>query len=270
MSKPFAKPLGNETVKRGIPFCAACSTKTACWKWRSPPPTSMPCRRILSTTSNANPPLGTPRAGTRPEHGKSCALICSSARTSLPRTRTAARGSPTPKTLIASKLACRHARGSRRRPRSFAHRHRFFHWHLAFAEIMQDGGFDVVLGNPPWERIKLQEQEFFASRSQDIATAPNKAARGRLIRQLAREDALPAERALFEAFEAAKRETEAISQFAPYRRALPPDRRRRHQHLRGLCGDISTPGRPEWTGRPHRTDRALPRTIPPRPSSSRQ
>ena len=97
--------------------------------------------------------------------------------------------------------------------KELARRHRCFHWHLDFAEIMQDGGFDVVLGNPPWERIKLQEQEFFATRSPEIATAPNKAARSRLIRQLVREDALPAERALFEAFETAKRESEAISQF---------------------------------------------------------
>ena len=97
--------------------------------------------------------------------------------------------------------------------KELARRHRCFHWHLDFAEIMQDGGFDVVLGNPPWERIKLQEQEFFATRSPEIATAPNKAARNRLIRQLVREDALPAERALFEAFETAKRESEAISQF---------------------------------------------------------
>ena len=103
--------------------------------------------------------------------------------------------------------------GVEEKSRELARRHRFFHWYLAFAEIMQDGGFDVVLGNPPWERIKLQEQEFFATRSPKIATAPNKAARNRLIRQLAREDALPAERALFEAFETAKRESEAISQF---------------------------------------------------------
>lgn len=43
----------------------------------------------------------------------------------------------------------------------------------------------MVIGNPPWERIKLQEQEFFASRSPEIATAPNKAARERLIKALA-------------------------------------------------------------------------------------
>ncbi len=29
-------------------------------------------------------------------------------------------------------------------------RYRFFHWHLAFPEVFARGGFDVVLGNPPW------------------------------------------------------------------------------------------------------------------------
>ena len=46
------------------------------------------------------------------------------------------------------------------------------------------GGFDVVLGNPPWERVKLQEQEFFAARDPDIAAAPNAATRRRMIAQL--------------------------------------------------------------------------------------
>ncbi len=50
------------------------------------------------------------------------------------------------------------------------------------------GGFDVILGNPPWERIKLQEQEFFASRDAQIALAPNAAARKRLIAQLERKN----------------------------------------------------------------------------------
>ena len=98
--------------------------------------------------------------------------------------------------------------------RNLGHTHRFHHWHLAFAEIMQDGGFDAILGNPPWERIKLQEQEFFASRSPEIAAAPNKAARDRLIKLLNRDDALPAERALYQEFETAKREAEATTQFA--------------------------------------------------------
>jgi hypothetical protein len=62
--------------------------------------------------------------------------------------------------------------------------HRFFHWPLEFPEVFADGGFDVVLSNPPWERVKLQEQEFFASRDARIASAPNKAARAALIRKL--------------------------------------------------------------------------------------
>jgi len=78
---------------------------------------------------------------------------------------------------------------------------RFFHWHVAFPDVFRAPeagistgphgwrcGFDVVLGNPPWERIKLQEQEFFAERRPDIANAPNAAARRRMIRDLATED----------------------------------------------------------------------------------
>ena len=61
---------------------------------------------------------------------------------------------------------------------------RGFHWPLEFPDVMACGGFDVVLGNPPWERIKLQEQEFFAARDPEIAQAPNAAARGRLIAKL--------------------------------------------------------------------------------------
>ena len=35
---------------------------------------------------------------------------------------------------------------------------RFFHWPLEFPEVFKQGGFDCILGNPPWERIKLQEK----------------------------------------------------------------------------------------------------------------
>lgn len=78
--------------------------------------------------------------------------------------------------------------------RDLAEQYRFFHWHLAFPQVFPvdprsesdvEQGFDVVLGNPPWERVKLQEREFFATRAPEIASAPNKAARGRLIEKLA-------------------------------------------------------------------------------------
>jgi hypothetical protein len=55
-----------------------------------------------------------------------------------------------------------------------AARYGFLHWHLAFPEIYADGapgGFDVVLGNPPWEKVKLSEKEFFATRAPEVANA---------------------------------------------------------------------------------------------------
>lgn len=89
----------------------------------------------------------------------------------------------------------------------------FLHWHLAFPEAMRAGGFDCVLGNPPWERIKLQEKEFFASRSEAIATAANKAARERLIQELRSETASQADRQLVQEFELSKREAEGSGEF---------------------------------------------------------
>ena len=59
-----------------------------------------------------------------------------------------------------------------------------FHWELAFPQVFARGGFDVVLGNPPWERVKLQEREFFAKREPSIATARNAAERKKLIAAL--------------------------------------------------------------------------------------
>lgn len=77
--------------------------------------------------------------------------------------------------------------------------YRFFHWHLRFPDVFRatlngvaaespacgwSGGFDVVLGNPPWERVKLTEQEWFSGRHDGIVNAPNSAARKRLIAEL--------------------------------------------------------------------------------------
>ena len=46
---------------------------------------------------------------------------------------------------------------------------RVLHWPLAFAQVFATGGFDCVLGNPPWEVTQMGEEEFFASRAPDIA-----------------------------------------------------------------------------------------------------
>ena len=89
-----------------------------------------------------------------------------------------------------------------------------FHWPLAFPGVAERGGFDVMLGNPPWERVKLQEREFFAARAPEIAEAPNAAARGRAIRALLEAGPGTLGWALHGAFEAAKRAAEAASVFA--------------------------------------------------------
>lgn len=89
---------------------------------------------------------------------------------------------------------------------NLAGQYHFFHWHLAFPQVFAHGGFDVVLGNPPWERVKLQEQEFFASRSEKIAKAANAAARKKLIANLPTEDPQ-----LWEAWSAASRKAEGES-----------------------------------------------------------
>lgn len=62
--------------------------------------------------------------------------------------------------------------------------HSVFHWWLAFPQVAAKGGFAVMLGNPPWERIKLQEEEFFATRSPLVAMAKNKSERGQRIELL--------------------------------------------------------------------------------------
>lgn len=105
---------------------------------------------------------------------------------------------------------------------------RVLHWPLAFPQVFAGGGFDCVLGNPPWERIKLQEEEFFATRHRDIAQAKNKAERSQRIQWLAEgmlakhlfpemEHALhecEAEQRLYDEFISARRTAEAASVFA--------------------------------------------------------
>lgn len=97
--------------------------------------------------------------------------------------------------------------------RNLSQRHKFFHWHLAFSEVFRNGGFDIVLGNPPWERIKLQEQEFFAGKHPAIANAKTKAVREKLIAQLFLPTASVAERILGQELLQARRDSEAVSLF---------------------------------------------------------
>ena len=71
--------------------------------------------------------------------------------------------------------------------RALAARERFFHWWTAFPTVFGangSGGFDVLVGNPPWDRIKLQEVEWFAERDPRIAVQARAADRKRMIGEL--------------------------------------------------------------------------------------
>ena len=68
---------------------------------------------------------------------------------------------------------------------------RFLNWQVAFPGVWSDwetpgltGGFDAVIGNPPWGRMKLQQVEWFAARRPDIAMATRAADRKRMIADL--------------------------------------------------------------------------------------
>jgi hypothetical protein len=104
---------------------------------------------------------------------------------------------------------------------------RVLHWPLAFLRVFARGGFDCILGNPPWERIKLQEEEFFATREPLIAEAKNKAERGyriqwlsegslgyHLLQQPVPHGGNPSEIRLYNEFITARRTAEASSVFA--------------------------------------------------------
>jgi hypothetical protein len=87
-------------------------------------------------------------------------------------------------------------------------KYNFFHWHLEFRDVFEKGGFDCILGNPPWEKIKLHEKEFFASRSIKIANATNASIRKKLIEELQKQNPQ-----LHIEFEEAKSKSENESKF---------------------------------------------------------
>lgn len=70
----------------------------------------------------------------------------------------------------------------------------FHNWQVAFPSIWSEwekdelsGGFDAVIGNPPWDRMKLQQVEWFAERKRDVALAPKAADRKKKIKKLINE-----------------------------------------------------------------------------------
>jgi hypothetical protein len=126
--------------------------------------------------------------------------------------------------------ALRFEHGAAQAAQSVCRDARVLHWPLAFPQILARGGFDLVVGNPPWERVKLQEQEYFAVRAPHVAQARNKAERDRAIARLAEAPPGSPEKTTHEDFEKAKHLTDAVSAFCHTKARFP---------LTGV-GDVNT------------------------------
>ena len=97
-----------------------------------------------------------------------------------------------------------------------ADQYQFFHWHLAFPEVFRHGGFDLLIGNPPWDMVELSEKEFFASRDPNIAEAPTARQRQELIKSLSTSNPQ-----LFRLFSDSKRQVYGIRHFVQHSGHFP-------------------------------------------------
>ncbi len=75
--------------------------------------------------------------------------------------------------------------------RKIIDRERFLNWQMVFPSVWTDwdkedlvGGFDAIVGNPPWDRTKLEQVEWFSERQSDIAFATRASDRKAMIKKL--------------------------------------------------------------------------------------
>ncbi|MBE9078409.1 N-6 DNA methylase [Romeria aff. gracilis LEGE 07310] len=84
---------------------------------------------------------------------------------------------------------------------------RFFHWPLEFPEVFEQGGFDCMLGNPPWEKIQVEEKPFFAVKVPEVSKATG-SKRKKMIESLRQESP-----ETYRQFEDYRKEVESIDKF---------------------------------------------------------
>ena len=91
--------------------------------------------------------------------------------------------------------------------------HSYFHWCVEFPEVfVGNGGFDVMCGNPPWDKIKLEDKVWFGEKGQkEIANAGNASRRKDLIEKLRQ-----TEPKLYEQYQTAQLEAESLSRFVRF------------------------------------------------------
>jgi len=92
----------------------------------------------------------------------------------------------------------------------------FFHWPIQFAEVTAKGGFDCILGNPPWDMLQLNPQEFFYVAAPEISTIENMADREKAIAQLAQHNPH-----LYQLYQSAVHEMECTQKFIHVGKRFP-------------------------------------------------
>ncbi|MFI1794663.1 Eco57I restriction-modification methylase domain-containing protein [Streptomyces olivaceoviridis] len=110
--------------------------------------------------------------------------------------------------------------------------YRFFHWHLEFPDVFNvpddssatvgvdpvtgwAGGFDCVLGNPPWDKVDFKDQEYFSIVEPSLAKLSGHKRRAEII-EWSRENPVEAER-----YQAARRRVKSSFHFLGASGAYP-------------------------------------------------
>ena len=91
-----------------------------------------------------------------------------------------------------------------------AEEQRFFHWCVEFPEVFAaNKGFDVMCGNPPWDKIKVEDKKWFESHGRaDIVNAGTASQRKKAIADLPSTDPI-----LYKEYIKALADAEALSRF---------------------------------------------------------
>lgn len=94
-----------------------------------------------------------------------------------------------------------------------AAKQRFFHWCIEFPEVFaQQGGFDVMCGNPPWDKIKVEDKKWFETNGRtDIVNAGTAAQRKKAIENLKTTDPI-----LHNEYIQAQQDAEGLSRFVRF------------------------------------------------------
>ncbi len=85
-----------------------------------------------------------------------------------------------------------------------------FDWFKRFPDVFNrnEGGFDCVIGNPPWEQMDLPKREFFSLPAPEIANATSGAKRKKMIEALEQSDT-----ALFQRYKLLKSSIDALRKY---------------------------------------------------------